>query len=172
MNKLDRRLVRSTGVSNFSPAQLTDLMNKSSIQPFAHQFELHPYLQQDAWLHFHAEHGIHVTAYSPLGNLNPTYAHGKKLPTILKDRDISNIAEQSGCTNVQVALSWGMSRGTSVIPKSSHVERIQENFNSTKCDLGFLDLTLIAAIQLKFVKRFNDPSEGWGLNLYEGLEGK
>lgn len=63
-----------------------------------------------------------MTAYSPLANLNPTYqSPGKsktKPPSLLENGDISELAKERGCTNAQVALSWGMARGCSVIPKS------------------------------------------------------
>lgn len=38
--------VRNIGVSNFSPKQLQDLIARSTTKPYAHQFELRPYLQQ------------------------------------------------------------------------------------------------------------------------------
>lgn len=63
---------RHIGVSNFSPAQLEKLLNSTMHPPSVHQMELHPYLQQSEWVAFHKTHGIHVTAYSPLGGTNPT----------------------------------------------------------------------------------------------------
>lgn len=41
---LDSNKVRNIGVSNFSPAQMKDLIRHSTIKPAVHQFELHPYL--------------------------------------------------------------------------------------------------------------------------------
>ena len=172
MTKLPTSLVRHIGVSNFSPDQLDDLIRKSHVKPFAHQFETHPYLQQSNWVLFHQHRGIHVTAYSPLGNLNPSYSHGKDVPSILDDEIISSVAKKRNCTNAQVALAWGLSRKTSVIPKSSHVSRIEENAGSVRCVLDEEDKVRIGGIQNRFVKRFNDPSKGWGVDLYDGLEGK
>jgi len=167
--------VRNIGVSNFSPKQLKDLIARSSIKPYAHQFELHPYLQQVDWVQWHKNNDIHVTAYSPLANLNPIYeAPGKRKdapPSLLENRDVTNIAEKRGCTNAQVALEWGMGRGTSVIPKSSHAVRIQENFASLKCVLEVEDYVMIEKLGKKYLKRFNNPSKGWDVPLYEGLEG-
>jgi alcohol dehydrogenase (NADP+) len=58
--------VRNIGISNFSPAQLKDLIKQSKVKPAVHQMELHPYLTQAKWVKAHQAHGIAVTAYSPL----------------------------------------------------------------------------------------------------------
>ncbi len=167
--------VRKIGVSNFSPKQLQDLIARSTIKPYAHQFELHPYLQQVDWVQWHKDHDIHVTAYSPLANLNPIYeAPGKTKdtpPSLLENEDITKIAKERGCTNAQVALKWGMGRGTSVIPKSSHADRIQENFASLNCILGVEDYAVVEKLGHKYLKRYNNPSKGWDVPLYDGLEG-
>ncbi|MCJ1399191.1 hypothetical protein MMC11_002393 [Xylographa trunciseda] len=164
--------VRHIGVSNFSPAQLANLIAKSHTVPFAHQMELHPYLQQTAWVQWHANHGIHVTAYSPLANSNPTYGGPKKgsTPALLENAVINEIAKESGCTPATVALAWGMSRGTSVIPKSQHKARIAENFGAKECVMPYEAFGRIEEVGRKYLHRFNNPSEGWGVPLYEGLD--
>lgn len=162
---------RHVGVSNFDPTQLKDLIAKSSVKPAVHQFELHPYLQQTEWVQWHKDNGINVTAYSPLANLNPIYGSDSSPPSLLENVVISEIAKMRGCTNAQVALAWGMGRKTSVIPKSSHLERIQENLESTYCKLQKEDYAEIGDIGNKSTKRFNNPSDGWGVPLYDGLEG-
>ena len=64
---------------------------------------------------------------------------------------------------------WGMSRSTSVIPKTSHSERIQENFESLKCELTAKDLKNIDELG-ETRARYSNPSKNWGVDLYEGLE--
>ena len=166
--------VRHIGVSNFSPHQLKQLLHQTTVKPAVHQFELHPYLQQSDFVQWHEEHGISVTAYSPLANLNPIYdSSGKSKdtpPSLLANKDITEIAKERGCTNAQVALTWGMGRGTSVIPKSQHADRIKENFGSANCKLKEEDYTTIEKLGKKYLKRFNNPSAGWGVPLYHGLE--
>ena len=116
-----------------------------------------------------------VTAYSPLANLNPIYgAPGKSKdtpPSLLQNKEIGKIAEKRGCTNAQVALKWGMGRGTSVIPKSSHTDRIKENLEAVDCPLKREDYEVIKKVGETYLKRFNNPSEDWGVDLYEGLDG-
>ena len=81
------------------------------------------------------------------------------------------IAEKRNCTAAQVALAWGMSRGTSVIPKSKHEEYIQENFNAAECTLKKSDLGKIEKVGEKWTTRFNNPSGAWKVDLFEGLDG-
>lgn len=166
-------LVRHIGVSNFSPAQLRELLASSTTKPYAHQMELHPYLPQSAWLQYHHSQGIRVTAYSPLGNSNPTY-HRKDgrhaAAPLLKLPVLQEIADARGCTPATVALAWGMSRGVSVIPKSQHAERIEENFGAGECVLEFEDIRALQRIGMANLTRFNNPSESWGVELYEGLQ--
>jgi len=198
--------VREIGISNFSPDQLSFLLAHTSTKPFAHQMELHPYLPQTSWLQYHHAHGIHVTAYSPFGNANPTY-HEKdamRLPKdgevksnvkvpggyaseaeaeafngtpaqqvpieVIKSRVMSDIALRRGCTPAQIALIWGITRGTSVIPKSQHPDRIEENFDVYKCKLEYEDLSWIEQMGEVNLTRFNNPSKAWGVKLYEHLQ--
>ena len=171
---LDTGKVRHIGVSNFSPHQLHQLLDQTTIKPAVHQFELHPYLQQVDILARPKDPGKEVTAYSPLANLNPIYGSPGESkdapPSLLANEDVTKIAKERGCTNAQVALAWGMGRGYSVIPKSQHADRIKENFGSAKCNLEEDDYTTIEKLGKKYTKRFNNPSEGWGVHLYQGLE--
>ena len=130
-----------------------------------------------------------MTAYSPLANLNPAYegratsraegtgaAVGKgekekvQPPSLLHNEVIGGIAKERGCTNAQVALAWGMGRHTSVIPKSSHDERILENYESLNCGLYGEDFEAIEEIGEKHTYRFNKQGAEWGVKLFEGLE--
>ena len=129
---------------------------------------MHPYLAQNKWLKTHEKHGIHVTAYSPLAGTNPTYDPGAP-EQLLKNKKIVNIAEKRGCTPAQAVLAWGLSRGTSVIPKSSHLDRITENFHALECVLKEKDLQKIDKLGKEHY-RFNNPSSSWDVPLNQGLE--
>lgn len=56
---------RAIGISNFSHSELERLLEATSVVPAAHQIELHPYLQQKAFVELHKSKGIHITQYSP-----------------------------------------------------------------------------------------------------------
>lgn len=160
---------RHIGVSNFSPAQLEDLLNNTSTPPQVHQFEVHPYLQQTEFLDWHSKRGIHVTAYSPLGGTNPTYKEGDKPEPLLRSTTVNKIAAKRGCTPAQVALQFGISRGTSVIPKSVKKDHIESNFNATRCVLKKQDFKKLADLGA-YHHRYNNPAKSWDVPLYEGLE--
>lgn len=169
-NLVEQNLVRYIGVSNFSPVQLVNLLNYTHHPPAVHQMELHPYLPQTKWLAFHARHGIHVTAYSPLAGTNPTYDETKISPVpLLNNKQLKKIAKKRGCTSAQVALAWGAARGTSVIPKSIHADHIVENLHSLECPLEKKDLQKIDKLG-KYHHRYNNPSKTWSVHLYHGLE--
>ncbi|MCJ1308583.1 hypothetical protein MMC25_002236 [Agyrium rufum] len=169
--------LRNIGVANFAPSQLATLIANSTVKPAVHQMELHPYLQQIAWIQYHAANGIHVTAYSPLANTNPTIgtpADENPPPFLLKNEVMTGIAKKdgNGCkTAATVALSWGMNRGTSVIPKSSHVYRMEENFSSLGCELEYADFKSIEGLGSKYLTRFINPGKRSGLPIFEGLDG-
>ncbi|PQE13503.1 aldehyde reductase protein [Rutstroemia sp. NJR-2017a WRK4] len=165
MIALPKSRVLNIGVSNFSPAQLRSIISSTGVKPFAHQMELHPYLQQSAWVATHKALGISLTAYSPLGNTNPTYdSRHKTIPALLENRVLKEIAQERNCTTAQVALKWGMGRG--------HKEWIRENLAAgEECELGYTDLKRLRFVGRKWLGRFNDPSRGWGVRLFEGLDG-
>ena len=137
--------------------------------------ELHPYLQQNDWVKWHKAHSIEVTAYSPFANMNPTYdsPHGDpKAPLpLLQNPSMLQIAKESGCTAAQVALAWGISRNTSVIPKASRTDHIQENYGVLNCMLNQDAFNVIDNLGITNLKRFNNPSRQWGVDLFNGLEG-
>jgi diketogulonate reductase-like aldo/keto reductase len=170
MLTIPKTKVSHLGVCNFSPTQLKFLIAETGVKPYAHQMELHPYLQQSSWIELHNVLGISVTAYSPLGNSNPTYDGKKGPPALLENKVLAKIAKKRKCTPAQVALAWGMRRGTSVIPKSKHEEYIVENFEAGECVLKKGDLKKIEKLGKKYLSRFNNPSKGWGVDLFEGLD--
>lgn len=169
MTKLVKKgKTRHVGVSNFDPEQLEDLLASTSHPPSVHQMELHPYLQQNEWVKYHASHGIHVTAYSPFAGTNPTYSKGEP-PQLLNNTVLLDIAKKRKCTATQVALQWAWSRGTSAIPKSSHESRISENYGALECKIEHEDIEKLNALG-EYHHRFNNPTKGWGVPLYQGLE--
>lgn len=166
---LEQGRTRYIGVCNFAPKQIKDLLKHAAHPPSVHQMELHPYLPQTEWIEYHERHGIHVTAYSPLAGTNPTYQPGDLTP-LLSNPLLHKIAEKRSCTPAQVALQWGISRGTSIIPKSQHKGRITENFHAVECALKAKDLKAISHVLGSEHHRYINPSKSWKVELYHGLE--
>lgn len=71
LNGLLQSKVRAVGVSNFSVPVLEELIRATGIVPTVNQIEAHPLLPQDDLVAYCKEKGIHLTAYSPLGNNCP-----------------------------------------------------------------------------------------------------
>ncbi|KAG8956362.1 hypothetical protein FRC04_004443 [Tulasnella sp. 424] len=116
---LDTGKVKSIGVSNFSIKTLEVLLPEAKI------VQMHPSLPQRDLVDYCATKGIHITAYSPLGQVNsPFYT----------DETVTRVAEKSGITAAQVLLSWAVQRGTSVIPKSEKEERLKNNITIVRLD--------------------------------------
>merc|ERR1719163_2102034 len=90
---VDRGLTRAVGVSNFSVGKL-EILIASGIVPAVNQVEMHPFLQQTELVRFCHEHGIHVTAYAPLGsNDRPPRVKDETDPVLLDDPELAAIAE-------------------------------------------------------------------------------
>lgn len=64
----------------------------------------------------------------------------------------------------QVVLRWGIQRDTVVIPKSSKLERVEENFQVFDFELSKEDMDTIKRIDKKY--RTNNPAKFWGIDLY------
>ena len=124
---------RSIGISNFSAAQVDELLSAASVPPVVNQVQLSPYEYRRALLDHCEGHGIALEAYSPLG----TGRH-------LSSGTVAEIAARLGRTPAQVLIRWCIERGIPAIPKSTHRERIAENaqlfdFSLTAADLAELD---------------------------------
>lgn len=157
---------RYIGISNFAPADVDTILQACDICPYAHEFETHPYLQQQDFVDWHLRRGIKVIAYSPLANTNPHYDSG--IPVILDDPFWKDMAATKNATVAQTVLAWGLNRGTVVIPKSVHDEYIDENRGALEITFAEEDLMKVAQHDKKL--RMNDPGKGWGVDLFKGLD--
>ena len=124
---VDKGIVKHIGVSNFSIKKLKDLLQVARIKPSTNQVERHPYLQQPKLLEFCQQHGIIITAYSPLGTPGTSFVRGEA--SVLNDETVKRIAEKHSVTAAQVLLQWGLQSGTSLIPKTTKIHRMKENLH-------------------------------------------
>lgn len=147
-------LVKSIGVSNFSPTKLQEILAQATIKPSVNQVECHPYLSQNELIDFCKNNSIHVTAYSPLGATGRVTDPASTELSLLDNRIIVGIADQYNATPAQVVLAWQLNRGVSVIPKSSHPTRIVENLKAVDLQLNESDLEKIDKLNMDY--RFID----------------
>ncbi len=113
-------LTKAIGVANFYPAILANFCETVEVIPAVNQVELHPYFVQEGAIENMKAYGVVAQAWGPL-------AEGKH--GIFTDPDLVSIGKKYGKTAAQVALKWNAQRGVSIIPKSVHVERMEENLN-------------------------------------------
>lgn len=138
-------LVRSIGVSNFTPEHIERLERETGVLPSVNQIELHPLFPQDELRAFHEGKGIVTESWSPLGR-------GSDL---LDDPVVKGIAESLKVTPGQVVLRWHTQLGALPIPKSADRERQRANLDV----FGFtLDATQLAAVADRAHRRLGgDP---------------
>ena len=109
--------VTSVGVSNFTEAMLTRLIDETGVTPAVNQVEMHPYFPQQALRAFHASHGIRTESWSPLARRSE----------LLSEQVIADVASAHGVTPTQAVLRWHTQLGSTPIPKSATPERQVEN---------------------------------------------
>ncbi|WP_125764629.1 aldo/keto reductase [Companilactobacillus hulinensis] len=112
--------IRAIGVSNFYADQLKNLELSNEIKPVLNQIEVNPWYQQNSEVDFNQGEDIRVEAWAP-------FAEGKH--DIFTNEVIKEIADKYNKSNGQVILRWLLQRGITVIPKSVHKNRMEENIN-------------------------------------------
>lgn len=151
-------LVKSVGVSNFSVKKLDQLIAESGVVPAVNQVELHPYNPQVELLDYCRDHGIHLTAYSPLGSGDrPESMKAQNEPPLLENANINEIAVSAGLSPAQILLAWAIDRGTSTIPKSTNPNRIAENLAAQAYALSDADRSKLDNIGIQF--RYVSPQQ-------------
>jgi len=150
-------LVRHLGTSNFSTKKLRPLLDSGSIKPAVSQVELHPYLQQNGMRAFCRDNGMAVTGFAPLGSKHrPAHQHQEGEPSLLDHPEILAMAARLGTTPASILLGWAVTRGTSVIPKSTNPVRLRQNLAAADLELAETDMAIIAAMDIGY--RFLDGS--------------
>lgn len=156
-------LVRSIGISNYDIFLTRDCLAYSKVKPAVNQIETHPYFQRDSLVKFCQKHGISVTAHTPLGGGAGNMEWFGSV-SALDDPVLKNLAEKYKKTVAQVVLRWGIQRNTVVIPKTSKLDRLKENFQVFDFELSKEDMNLIKKVDRK--QRTNQPAKFWGIDLY------
>ncbi|KAI0972702.1 aldo/keto reductase [Xylaria arbuscula] len=161
-------LTRKIGISNFSKRDVETILGICQICPYAHEFETHPYLQQQDFIDYHKKIGVKVIAYSPLANTNPIYKDKKKVEPILEDPFWVDLAAKKNATVAQTVLAWGLQRDTIIIPKSVHEDYIIENLGAL--DIQFAEEEMRDIAKQDKRARLNNPGRSWGIKLFADLD--
>lgn len=132
-------VIKAIGVSNFYPDRLLDLILHNEIAPMVNQVETHPFFQQIESQKIMKENKIQIESWAP-------FAEGRN--DIFKNGIMVNIAKKYNKSVAQVILRWLVQRGVVVIPKSTHIERIKENFNIFDFEIKEEDMKNIVSLDM------------------------
>ena len=131
--------LKAIGVCNCYPHVLADICETVEVKPAVNQVELHPFFQQENALALMREYGVHPEAWGPFAEGN----HG-----IFTHPVLTAIGQKYGKSAAQVALRWNVQRGVTVIPKSIHRERMEQNIDIWDFQLSDGDMAEIAKLDI------------------------
>lgn len=147
----DEGKIKAIGISNFYPDRMVDLASFTRIKPMINQIEIHPYHQQVFSKEWHDKYGVQLEVWAPFGE-------GRK--NMFELSELKEIGDKYEKTVAQVILRWHLQRGIVVIPKSTHLERMKENFNVFDFELAQEDMDVISKLDKNESSFFShqDPS--------------
>ena len=144
--------IKAIGVSNFNPDRLTDicLFGRKSI-PTINQIEVNPFHQRIFDQENMEKHGVQIMAWAPFGE-------GKN--NMFNNEVLVKIGQKYGKSAAQVILRWLIQRKVVTVCKSTHIERIKENFDVFDFELSDEDMEEIKTLDNKesLFFSFTDPS--------------
>ena len=127
--------IRSIGVSNFQRAHIERLRAETGVLPAVNQIELHPDFTQAPLRAWHAQHGIVIESWSPLGR-----------GALLQDATVARLARKHGRSAAQILLRWHVQHGLVAIPKSQDPARMRQNLDVFDFSLDGEDLAALALL--------------------------
>ncbi len=133
-------VIRAIGVSNFYPDRLVAICSFARIKPMVNQVETHPHNQQIEAHEWMKKYGVQHEAWAPFGEGRGGMFEN---PTLVA------IGQKYGKTAAQVILRWHLQRDVVAIPKSTHIERMKQNFDVFDFELTDDDMAQIAALDQK-----------------------
>ncbi len=128
-------MARHIGVSNFNTALLDEATSVSAQPLVCNQFEMHPFLDQSRLVTACREKGMAVVAYSPIARGNAK-----------NDAVLARIGQDHGKTAAQVSLRYLVQQDVVVIPRTSKIERLEENLSIFDFTLTDAEMAQIAGL--------------------------
>ena len=129
--------VKAIGLSNFTPAQIQEILDLGEVKPAVLQTEVHPYSQEKELKKFLAKEGIVIQAWYPLG-------HGDK--ALQQEPLFTELGKKYGKSNAQIILRWHIQAGDIVIPGSKNPDHIKSNLDLFDFTLTDEEMAKIAAM--------------------------
>lgn len=112
--------VKAIGLSNFTEAQIEEIIDACEIKPAVLQTEVHPYAQAKELKKLLSKADMAIQAWYPLG-------HGDK--ALLEEPVFTSLAEKYKKTNAQIILRWHVQAGNIIIPGSRNPDHIKANLD-------------------------------------------
>lgn len=150
--------IRAIGVSNFYPDRFVDLAEFCEITPAVNQVETHVFNQQVKLQEVMKEYGTRIMSWGP-------FAEGRN--DFFTNSTLQEIGKEYGKSVAQVALRYLIQRDIIVIPKSTHKERMAENFNVFDFTLSPEDMSAIASLdnaETLFFSHYDPEMVKWLIN--------
>lgn len=144
--------IRAIGVSNFYPDRLADMcLFGRKVVPAVNQVETNPLNQQVKAQENMEKYGVHIEAWAP-------FREGKN--NMFSNPTLVEIGKKYNKSVAQVILRWLIQRGVIIACKSTHKERMEENFKVFDFELSNEDMEAIKALDTSDSLFFNhqDPS--------------
>ena len=151
--------LRAIGVSNFYPDRFVDIAHFSEIKPAVNQVETHVFQQQKQAKEYMKKYGTQIESWGP-------FAEGKN--NLFTDPTLAEIGAKHGKTVAQTALRFLIQNGVVVIPKSTHKNRMEENFNVFDFSLTDEEMVKIEALdgaESLFFSHYDPKTVEWILSM-------
>lgn len=126
--------LRAIGVSNFYPDRLVDLCRFVEVKPAVNQVETHVFQQQKKAREYMEKYGVQHESWGP-------FAEGRK--DFFANPVLIEIGKKHNKSAAQVALRFLIQSNVVVIPKSTHRDRMEQNFDVFDFTLSTDDMTAI-----------------------------
>ena len=131
-------LIRSIGVSNYTPDRLVDLVQYNKVVPAVNQIETNLHAQQRDCRKWMDKLDIRHMGYAPLGQ--------GRMNEVYDDPALKAIAERHGKTTRQVVLRFQLQQGVIIIPKTVHPDRLKENIDLFNFELTADEMQTLVAM--------------------------
>ena len=151
--------VRALGVSNFYPDRFLDMYHFSEIKPAVNQVETHVFCQQLTAKKYMKKHGTQIMSWGP-------FAEGKN--DYFNNPVLKKIGEKHKKSTAQVALRFLLQSDVVLIPKSTHKNRMEENFSIFDFALDAGDMKEIEALDTEeslFFSHYDPETVEWFMTM-------
>lgn len=150
---------RAIGVSNFYPDRFLDIEHFSEIKPAVNQVETHVFQQQKVAKKYLEKHGAHIMSWGP-------FAEGKN--DYFNNPVLKEIGEKHGKSVAQTALRFLLQSDVILIPKSTHENRMKENFDIFDFELSADEMKRIEALDTGkslFFSHYDPETVEWFMSI-------